>query len=173
MAKLKNDILPDAKSKNINIRTVCCSYDTDVFEVRNPLIVNWDSIRKSVKIIILSGCLARLANTVSTNDKAFLVESPWKTVPRPTASSVSKYVDYLKNNRQDINDYVMGLFEKYDHVVLCERHHQDMTQYDMIYDLLTDSRFVDNVGVVFTEIETDGWCAGSLGRRIHIPLYPD
>ena len=49
LAKLKNDILPEAKSKNISIRTVCCSYDTDVFEVRNPLIVNWDSIRKSVK----------------------------------------------------------------------------------------------------------------------------
>lgn len=49
LAKLKNDILPDAKSRNINIRTVCCSYDTDVFEVRNPLMVNWDSIRKSIK----------------------------------------------------------------------------------------------------------------------------
>lgn len=49
LAKLKNDILPDAKSKNICIRTVCCSYDTDVFEVRNPLMVNWDSIRKSIK----------------------------------------------------------------------------------------------------------------------------
>ena len=46
----------------------------------------------------------------------------------------------------------MGLFEKYDYVILCERHHQDMTQYDMIHDLVTDSRFVDNVGVVFTEI---------------------
>ena len=103
-------------------------------------------------MIILGGCLARIANTVCTNDKAFLVESPWKSVPRPTVSSVSKYVDYLKNNRQDINDYVMGLFEKYDYVVLCERHHQDMTQYDMIYDLVTDSRFVDKVGVVFTEI---------------------
>lgn len=49
LAKLKNDILPDAKSKNVNIKTVCCSYDTDVFEVRNPLMVNWDSIRKSIK----------------------------------------------------------------------------------------------------------------------------
>lgn len=49
LAKLKNEILPDAKSKNINVQTVCCSYDTDVFEVRNPLMVNWDSIRKSVK----------------------------------------------------------------------------------------------------------------------------
>ena len=51
LAKLKNDILPDAKSKNINIKTVCCSYDTDVFEVRNPLMVNWDSISKSIKRI--------------------------------------------------------------------------------------------------------------------------
>lgn len=49
LAKLKNEILPDAKSKKINIQTVCCSYDTDVFEVRNPLMVNWDTIRKSVK----------------------------------------------------------------------------------------------------------------------------
>jgi len=49
LAKLKNEILPNAKSKNISIQTVCCSYDTDVFEVRNPLMVNWDSIRKSVK----------------------------------------------------------------------------------------------------------------------------
>lgn len=49
LARLKNEILPDAKNKNINIQTVCCSYDTDVFEVRNPLMVNWDSIRKSVK----------------------------------------------------------------------------------------------------------------------------
>ncbi len=103
-------------------------------------------------LIILSGFFARVANTVCTNDKAFLVESPWKSVPRPTVSSVSKYVDYLKQNRQDINDYVLGLFEKYDYVVLCERLHQDMTQYDMIYDLVTDSRFVDKVGVVFTEI---------------------
>ena len=103
-------------------------------------------------MIILGGVLARVVNTVCTNDKTFIVESPLKAVPRPTASSVSKYVDYLKNNRQDINSYVMGLFEKYDYVVLCERYHQDMTQYDMIYDLVTDSRFVDKVGVVFTEI---------------------
>ena len=103
-------------------------------------------------MIILGGILARLANTVCTNDKAFLFESPLKAVPRPTVSSVSQYVDFLTENRQAINDYVMGLFEKYDYVILCERHHQEMTQYDMIYDLVTDSRFVDNVGVVFTEI---------------------
>ena len=37
LAKLRNEFLPDAKKKAYKIQTVCCSYDTDVFEVRNPL----------------------------------------------------------------------------------------------------------------------------------------
>ena len=48
LAKLRNDILPEAKRKNTSIQTICCTYDTDVFEVRNPLIVNWDSIRRQI-----------------------------------------------------------------------------------------------------------------------------
>lgn len=49
LAKLKNDCLPDAKNKGYRIQTVCCSYDTDVFEVRNPLMVDWIALRKAVK----------------------------------------------------------------------------------------------------------------------------
>ncbi len=49
VAKLQNDYLLDARKKGYQIQTVCCSYDTDVFEVRNPLIVNWDALRKTVK----------------------------------------------------------------------------------------------------------------------------
>lgn len=49
LAKLKNDCLPDAKNKGYKIQTVCCTYDTDVFEVRNPLIVDWSALRKAVK----------------------------------------------------------------------------------------------------------------------------
>lgn len=49
LAKLKNDYLPDAKNKGYRIQTVCCSYDTDVFEVRNPLMVDWSALRKAVK----------------------------------------------------------------------------------------------------------------------------
>ena len=49
LAKLRNEILPEAKRKNASIQTICCTYDTDVFEVRNPLIVNWDSIRSKIK----------------------------------------------------------------------------------------------------------------------------
>lgn len=49
LAKLKNEFLPDASKGEYEIQTVCCSYDTDVFEVRNPLIVNWDGLKKQVK----------------------------------------------------------------------------------------------------------------------------
>lgn len=49
LAKLKNEYLPEAQSKQYSIQTVCCSYDTDVFEVRNPLMVDWKSLAKSVK----------------------------------------------------------------------------------------------------------------------------
>ena len=49
LAKLKNEYLPTAKLGSYKIKTVCCSYDTDVFEVKQPKIVKWDDIGKSVK----------------------------------------------------------------------------------------------------------------------------
>ena len=49
LAKLKNEYLPTAKLGSYKIKTVCCSYDTDVFEIKQPQIVKWDDIGKSVK----------------------------------------------------------------------------------------------------------------------------
>ena len=49
LAKLQNEFLPEARSKGYKIQTVCCSYDTDVFEARNPLMVDWNKLRKKVK----------------------------------------------------------------------------------------------------------------------------
>ena len=49
LAKLKNEYLPTAKACGYKIKTVCCSYDTDVFEVKQPQIVKWDAIGKSIK----------------------------------------------------------------------------------------------------------------------------
>ena len=49
LAKLKNEYLPIARTNGYMIKTVCCSYDTDVFEVKQPQIVKWDAIGKSVK----------------------------------------------------------------------------------------------------------------------------
>lgn len=74
--------------------------------------------------------------------------------PRPSVASAEEHITFLNNNRQDINDYIFELYKQYDHLILCERTHPEMTQYDMIYNLVTDERFVDNVGNVFTELGT-------------------
>lgn len=108
--------------------------------------------RHVYSLLIIIGIVARFLNVIATNDEAIYTDSPLYASPRPTPHSVGRYVDFLKDNRKDINDYVMGLFDRYDHVILCERHHQEMTQYDMIYNLVTDKRFVDKVGVLFTEV---------------------
>lgn len=86
------------------------------------------------------------------NNAVDLLDWRYYTVPRPTVPSVQKHIDYLKTNRKNINEYIFSLFDKYDHVILCERMHPEMTQYDMIYDLVTDKRFVNEIGNVFTEI---------------------
>lgn len=109
--------------------------------------------RKAISTYILMLILAffsRVLNTAFTYNLSN-EESVMYAVPRPSANSVMAYTDFL-TGRQDINDYIIGLFDQYDHVILCERAHREMTQYDMIYNLVTDQRFVDKVGYVFTEI---------------------
>lgn len=102
--------------------------------------------------ILVISCLARILNTSITQGFSGkdLPLTYW--APRPTVHSVNEYTEYLRENKQEINDYIIDLFDKYDHVILCERSHREMTQYDMIYNLITDKRFIDNVGCVFTEV---------------------
>lgn len=102
--------------------------------------------------IILLGIFSQIINISFTADKEVLAKAPFNAGPRPSVKLTKEYVDFLKDNRQNINDYIMGLFNEYDHVIICERMHPEMTQYDMIYNLVTDKRFVDSVGVVFTEV---------------------
>lgn len=65
--------------------------------------------------------------------------------------STKPYVTFLKRAHPTPIDYVMGLFDRYDVVVLCERAHPEFTQWEYIYDLVSDRRFIDRVGHVFTE----------------------
>lgn len=101
--------------------------------------------------LLIIALISRVLNSAFTYNHS-TEDSILYAVPQPTANSVRTYTDFLTNNRLDINDYVMSLFDRYDHVILCERAHREMTQYDMIYNLVTDSRFVDKVGRVFTEV---------------------
>lgn len=102
--------------------------------------------------LIVTATGARIVNTLLTNDELLIKERPMYAVPRPSSHSVEKYTDFLRQNKTDIKDYVFGLFKKYDHVILCERAHREMTQYDLIYDIVSDNRFTDSIGNLFTEI---------------------
>lgn len=67
---------------------------------------------------------------------------------------IENYVHFLAKQRQSPVDYILGLFEKNDLVVLCERAHAEVTQYDLIYDLVSEPRFQNQVGLIFTELGT-------------------
>lgn len=62
------------------------------------------------------------------------------------------YVDFLKKQKMNPVDYVMDLFDRYDIVILGERDHRDTTQYELITKIISDKRFIEKVGNVFTEI---------------------
>ncbi len=62
------------------------------------------------------------------------------------------YIDFIDNCHTSAADYVLHLFERYDIVILGERDHRDTTQYDLIEQIVSDPRFIENVGHVMTEI---------------------
>lgn len=67
--------------------------------------------------------------------------------------NIKPYVDFLqKEKRPTAKEYIISQFEDNDIVILCERDHRDITQYDLIMDVISDPYFVENVGVVFTEV---------------------
>jgi uncharacterized RDD family membrane protein YckC len=70
--------------------------------------------------------------------------------------STGPYVAFLRQGQVAPVDYVIGLFDRYDVVVLCERLHPEASQWDFIYEIVRDPRFIDRVGHVFTEYGTVG-----------------
>ena len=104
--------------------------------------------------------------------------------------STRPYVAFLKQGHATPVDYVIGLFDRYDVVVLCERMHPEASQWEFIHDVLQDSRFVERVGHVFTEygqvgmqayldtfMATDGLDADEVHKRVvhimrHWPVWP-
>ncbi|MDR2563407.1 MAG: hypothetical protein LBC98_05625, partial [Prevotellaceae bacterium] len=45
---------------------------------------------------------------------------------------IVSYIDFLQNQKTHPVDYVFELFEKYDIVILGERDHRDISQYELI-----------------------------------------
>ena len=68
------------------------------------------------------------------------------------SEEIKPLVNFIEQNNSSPVDYIMDLFEKYDIVVIGERSHMEMTQYDLIYQIVSDPRFIAKVGHVFTEV---------------------
>jgi len=68
------------------------------------------------------------------------------------SKEIKPYVDFLKNENTTAKDYIISLFEKNDLVIICERLHPELTQYDLILDICKDPRFIDKIGNVFIEV---------------------
>ncbi len=68
-------------------------------------------------------------------------------------SEIKPYVDYLKNSeKESAKDYILQQFQKHDIVILCERDHSDLSQYELIKEVISDTYFKENVKNIFTEI---------------------
>lgn len=64
--------------------------------------------------------------------------------------SIKPFINFLENNNfLSAKEYTLSKFETYDIVVLSERFHHDMSQYDVILDIIKDNRFK---GHIYTEI---------------------
>lgn len=49
VGKLDAEIIPKSERKGMKVYSVCCSYDTDVFEDEESPVVDWQKLRKSIK----------------------------------------------------------------------------------------------------------------------------
>jgi len=68
-------------------------------------------------------------------------------------SEIKPYVDYLKKiEKKSAKDYILQQFQDHDIVILCERNHGDLSQYELIKEILSDEYFKKNVKNLFTEI---------------------
>lgn len=64
---------------------------------------------------------------------------------------IEPYVEFLKNENTSAKDYIIKLFEKKDLVIICERIHPELTQYELFLEISKDPRFIKNVGNIFIE----------------------
>jgi hypothetical protein len=64
--------------------------------------------------------------------------------------NVDPYTDFL-SKQKSAHEYVFELFEKYDIVILCEPSHAENKNWDFFSSVVSDKRFIQNIGNVFTE----------------------
>lgn len=74
--------------------------------------------------------------------------------PAQSEKSITPYTTFLSHANQSAKDYILDLFNTHDLVIICERSHPEITQYDLFAEIISDKRFIDKVGNIFVEIGT-------------------
>ncbi len=67
------------------------------------------------------------------------------------SNEIRPYVEFLDTQNTTAKDYIFKVFEKKDIVVLCERLHPEFTQYEMLLEIIKDSKFRQSIGNIFIE----------------------
>ncbi|MFO8022767.1 MAG: hypothetical protein R6U65_09900 [Perlabentimonas sp.] len=69
-----------------------------------------------------------------------------------SANSQDEHLEYIQNNYAPPGEYLNSLFKKNDLVIICEREHPELTQYDFFFEIVSQDWFVEKVGTVICEI---------------------
>lgn len=80
-------------------------------------------------------------------------KNPYRTyLPSyPITKETTAYAQFINQHGQDPVEYVFDLFKTHDVVVLSERIHPECTQYELMERIISDKRFTDSIGNLFTE----------------------
>jgi uncharacterized RDD family membrane protein YckC len=145
--------------------------------------------RPMVAFIALMGAAALGAGAVAVE---FGVRGrlPCRLMVFQSMRQTAPYVRFLERGQPTPVDYIIGLFDRYDVVVICERLHPEGSQWEFIFEVVRDPRFADRVGHVFTEygqvgmqddldsfMAADGLTPGEVHDRVvhlmrHPPVWP-
>ncbi len=66
-------------------------------------------------------------------------------------NELQSYVSFLQRQPTP-KEYISNLWQESDIIILGERDHRDTTQYNLILDILSDKRFIENVGYLYLEV---------------------
>lgn len=102
---------------------------------------------------VCSFFILMLHNNLGNNAKDSIggFKVPFKLLQHPVNNSVEPYRQCMVENGSPAKDYILSLFEKYDIVVLEESVHDECHPWDLIYNVVSDEYFINNVGTIFTE----------------------
>ncbi len=98
-------------------------------------------------VLLLSVCYTILPYTIGKKQ----IQTSFSYPAYPETNEIKQYTHFIKTEANNPVDYLFGLFQKNDLVVLSERMHTEYTQYELLDKVISDPRFIKEVGNIFTE----------------------